>query len=90
MDKQLSFLAAFDDLMRNAKVLHVGVEPGMVFNKINCKYMHQMMGLFYNIHVHVPSKLPVLCFKRSRKFMVDLVITCTFQSKFSTILIFWR
>ena len=28
MDKKLSFLAAFDDLMRNAKVLQVGIEPG--------------------------------------------------------------
>lgn len=30
MDTKLTFLAAFDDLMRNAKVLQVGIEPGII------------------------------------------------------------
>jgi hypothetical protein len=28
MDKKLTFMAAYDDLMRNAKVFQVMIEPG--------------------------------------------------------------
>jgi hypothetical protein len=47
MDKKLTFMAAYDDLMRNAKVFQVMIEPGNTPLDLPFYFLNELLQIFF-------------------------------------------